>query len=204
MFNPKSIENNFFHNLSYSFDTSKLKKGDMLISDPFLLDPNFSRSVILITEYSVEDGAVGFVLNKRTTIELSEVVESFYGNTYLFYIGGPVESDRVFYIHHNDLGITDSLQVTDNLGWSSNFEEARKLHDSGKLPPTEIKFFGGYCGWSQGQLEQEITEKSWIITNLASEHVLNARDESLWKQSLQQLGKKFSIMADFPENPSMN
>ena len=109
----------------------------MLVSDPFLVDANFSRSVILITEYSIEDGTVGFVLNKPTAIELSEVVESFYGNGYLFYIGGPVESDRVFYIHHNDLGITDSLQVTDDLGWSSNFDEAKKLHDAGKLPPKD-------------------------------------------------------------------
>ncbi|GAB5538791.1 MAG: YqgE/AlgH family protein [Salibacteraceae bacterium] len=204
MINPESIEHNFFHNLNYSFDVSKLKRGDVLISDPFLSDPNFARTVVLLSEYSKEDGAVGFILNRPSEMELCDVVLSFNGQGYPFYFGGPVKTDGLFFVHQRDLGIDDCHPINDELSWSSNFEEAQELHSNGKLPTSDIRFFGGYSGWSPNQLEQEIKEKSWIITSLNAEQVLNGNENSLWKRSLKQLGAKFSIMSEFPENPNMN
>ena len=77
MFKPDNIENEFFLKLGFSFSPDLLAKGKILISEPFLGDPNFSRSVILLLEYSSENGAVGFVLNKPTDLFMSDMIDDY-------------------------------------------------------------------------------------------------------------------------------
>ena len=78
------------------------------------------------------------------------------------------------------------------------------LIDTKQITPDEIRFFSGYSGWSEGQLENEISEKSWIVANASKDQILNPDVKSLWKTLMKSLGKKYSIMSDFPEDPSLN
>jgi putative transcriptional regulator len=204
MFNPENIENEFFHRIGFNFDPKSLVAGSVLISEPFLADPNFSRSVILLTEYTEADGAFGFILNKPTELEISDIVETFPYSGYTFHVGGPVSSETVFFLHSAGSEINESNKIMDNLYWSGDFEHAKELIDLGKVTPDQIKFFGGYSGWGIGQLEDELKHHSWIIGELNAKQVLAGDADGLWKRSLNRLGKKFSIMAEFPENPELN
>ena len=82
------------------------KKGRLLASEPYLPDPNFERTIILLTEHN-EDGSVGFVLNKPSESIINEVVEEIKGFQSKIYIGGPVQQDTLHFIHRN-LTLSDS------------------------------------------------------------------------------------------------
>ncbi len=204
MFKPDNIENNFFFRLNFESNPDELKAGIVLISEPFLADPNFSRSVVLLTEFNKEDGAFGFIINKPTDIALDEVIEDFPSKDFGFHYGGPVQPNNLFFIHTLEELIPESQNIMPGLAWNGDFEQVLSLARMGQLEASEIKFFGGYSGWSPGQLEGELKEHAWIISELSAEEVMNMPADELWKQSLKNLGPKFSIMADFPEDPMLN
>lgn len=204
MFRPDNIENEFFVKLGFSFSPDELSKGKVLISEPFLNDPNFNRSVILLLEYDKEDGAFGLVLNKPTELFMDDIIDGFPPRIFPFHYGGPVNPENLFYIHTLGEAVEDSVMVMDGLYWSGNFEQISALAQSNTINDTQAHFFGGYSGWSAGQLEGELKERSWIICNLTSDEIMNSSSDEMWRASLKSLGKKFSIMADFPEDPGLN
>jgi putative transcriptional regulator len=204
MFKPENIENSFFLNIGFNFDPSLLKPGDVLISEPFLSDPNFSRSVVLIAEYKPEEGAFGFIINKPTELEITDIIDELDANGHIFHQGGPVNTETLFFIHNKGDVIPNSHLIMDGLWWSGDYEEVVAMINHGIIGQGDVKFFGGYSGWAVGQLEDEIKSRSWIIGKLGANEILSHVSETLWKTSLNHLGTKFSIMANFPENPELN
>lgn len=190
--------------LGFSFSPTELAKGKVLISEPFLGDPNFTRSVILLLEYDKDDGAFGLVINKPTELFIDDIIEGVPPRVFPFHYGGPVNPENLFYIHTLGDAVQDTVEVQQGLFWSGDFEQITSLVKSGTLSEHQIKFFGGYSGWSEGQLENELKDRSWIICDLGTEEIMNSSPDELWRSSLRRLGKKFSIMADFPEDPGMN
>lgn len=203
-FKPENPENNFFLNLDFNFDPRQLSRGKVLISEPFLPDPNFSRSVVLLTEYGPKDGAFGFILNKATDLELGELVDDFPKGKFGFHYGGPVNPENLFFVHTLGRTIDESREILNGLYWAGDFEQVKTLISMGKATPETVKFFGGYSGWSRGQLERELKEKSWIVSHLDVHDIMRGNPENLWKKSLKNLGAQFKIMAGFPENPLWN
>jgi putative transcriptional regulator len=181
----------------------KPKKGRLLIAEPFMDDPYFKRSVVLLTEYS-KDGSFGFMLNKPLEIKINEVMEDFPPFDAPIFMGGPVQSDSLFYIHTQGEIIKNSMKIADNLYWSGNFDQLKQLVKDQQIFPNEIKFFIGYAGWDQEQLINEIEDESWIISSLESKEINNLNDVDLWKNTLQKMGSKFSLLSNFPEDPSLN
>lgn len=204
MFDPRNSENDFFNRLGYDFDASQLAAGKVLISEPFLNDPNFARSVVLLTHYKPDEGAVGFIINKPTDLKVSDVLDSFMDDQFLFHIGGPVEPETLFFLHTLAAKLDDSHEVFDHLHWSANYEGIQTLISIDQADHTQVKFLGGYSGWSPGQLEEEMKEKAWLISALSAAQIMNGNPHELWRIAMENLGPKFSIMANFPENPSMN
>lgn len=204
MFKPDNIENEFFLKLGYSFSPEELAKGKILISEPFLEDPNFSRSVILLLEYSKENGAVGFVLNKPTDLNMSDMIEEYPTDSFRFHYGGPVKPENVFFLHTLGSSVNNSQQIMPGLWWGGDFDQITSLIKSGTVSTREVKFFGGYSGWAAQQLEDELLERSWILSNMNAEEIMQEDIDELWRKSLKSLGKKFSIIADFPEDPALN
>ena len=100
--------------------------------------------------------------------------------------------------------IPNSVQVYRNIFWGGDFNAVKTLITSGKLDKSQIRFFIGYSGWKPGQLEDEISENSWVIAELEPDYIMREPDENVWKEILQKLGKKYRMWADFPENPGMN
>ena len=179
------------------------KQGRILISEPFLRDPYFKRSIVFLTEHNNE-GTIGFALNKPVQTPLNEVLEGFPDTDVKVSLGGPVGTNTVHYLHTMGDIIPKSVQVYKNIFWGGDFNAVKTLITTGKLDKTQIRFFIGYSGWKPGQLENEISENSWLITELEPGFIMRDPDENIWKEILQKLGKKYRMWADFPENPGMN
>jgi putative transcriptional regulator len=184
-------------------ENRKPAKGDLLISEPFLPDPNFERTVVLLCEHN-DQGSFGFVLNKPSILKFSDVMdESSYQE--LLYVGGPVEQDTLHVLHTQGNLLEGSVDLGNGIFWGGNFEQLQLLADTQQIEPANFKFFLGYSGWSIGQLEMELKEKTWIISNQAQkEQVFDMDAEQLWKNVLNEMGGKFKMISNYPIDPRLN
>ena len=178
-------------------------KGKILISEPFLPDTFFNRSIVYLTDHSPQ-GSVGFILNKKLDITLGSAVAGFEGWNENISMGGPVAPDTLHYIHSLGNAIPKSIPVEDNIWWGGDIDTIRELISTGKLNNSQIRFFLGYSGWSAGQLERELGEDSWIIARVRSEIIMNNRGDDTWKLILRGFKNRYRIWADFPDSPDMN
>lgn len=187
---------------SINFELESPGKGKVLISEPFLPDPNFSRTVVLLAEHN-EEGSVGFVLNRISTYQIHDIMDDFPDFDANVYVGGPVGLNQLFFIHTLGEKIEQSQKIIDGLYWGGNFEHLKLLIEANEVAPEQIRFFAGYSGWANGQLDEEINEKSWIVAPTSTEQVMS-QSEEYWQDVMKSLGDKFKIMSNFPEDPSLN
>jgi len=178
------------------------EQGRVLISEPLLNDSYFKRSVVLLTEYS-GDGAVGFVLNKPIDLPINEVIDDFPNFNATIYVGGPVAKDSIHFLHTLPDLIPNSVHVKDNIYWGGDFERIKELISEGMIQSSQIRFFLGYSGWSPKQLDEEIENNAWLISEINTEKIMQP-DQSLWTKTLEELGEKYKIWTNCPENPSLN
>jgi len=181
----------------------KPKKGRLLVAEPFMEDPYFKRSVVLLTEYD-QKGAFGFMLNKPLDVKVKDMIANFPDFDSPVYMGGPVQSDNLFYIHTQGKNIEGSQHIIDNLYWAGNFEQLKEMIIEEHIFPNEILFFIGYSGWDYKQLENEIEDDSWIINKLPKNIITKAQEPKLWQNTLKSMGNQYAVLSNFPENPSLN
>lgn len=178
-------------------------KGRILASEPYLPDPNFERTIILLTEYN-EEGSVGFVLNKPSETLVSEVVDNIKNIEARVYIGGPVQQDTLHFIHRIE-SVADAIEIVDGIFWGGNFEQLLSMIENNQIDPFDIKFFLGYSGWSPGQLDEELKADSWIVSDIVTQDLIfETPPEMMWKKSLKSLGGRFSVYSNYPVDPNMN
>ncbi len=177
-------------------------KGKILIATPFLGDKNFERSVILICEHS-NQGAFGLIMNQLTNLRLDDVVENIYGDFDL-QLGGPVEQNSLHYIHTLGEEIEGSIKVADGVYWSGNFEQIKTFANIGKLKEKDIKFFIGYAGWGENQLEKELKQDSWIISHLPAHLLFEIPAKEAWREFLRRMGGEFKALSNYPTDPRLN
>tara|TARA_Y100000758_G_scaffold259237_1_gene196927 strand:- start:98 stop:673 length:576 start_codon:yes stop_codon:yes gene_type:complete len=182
----------------------KITKGCLLLADPNIInDPYFNRAVILITENS-EDEVVGFIINKPLEYNFEDIFSGM-GKDYKIYNGGPVNKDNLYYIHNLPDLIPNSIKVSDNLFWGGDFSDIKNLIKDNKIGSNNIRFFSGYSGWTLSQLNNEIKEKSWIITNNRfNDKILKSKPNEFWKEEIKKLGNDYKIWSNAPENPNLN
>jgi putative transcriptional regulator len=179
------------------------EKGKILISEPFLPDTFFNRSIVYLTDHTPE-GSVGFILNKKIDLLVSSAIMGFEEWDEYLNMGGPVAPDTIHYLHSLGYLIPKSVQVEENIYWGGDIESIRGLMKTGQIDKSQIRFFLGYSGWSAGQLERELKENSWVIAKVSPEIIMNNRGEDTWKRVLRTLKKKYRRWADFPDSPEMN
>jgi len=178
-------------------------KGKILISEPFLPDTFFNRTIVYLTDHNPE-GSVGFILNKKLDIRVSDAISGFEGWDENLNMGGPVAPDTLHYIHNIGHLIPQSVRVDDDIFWGGDIDAIRMLIKNGSITHSQIRFFLGYSGWSAGQLERELGENSWVIATVRSETIMNSRGRDSWKRVLTGLNTKYRVWANFPESPEMN
>ena len=179
------------------------EKGKILISEPFLPDTFFSRSIVYLTDHSPE-GSVGFILNKKVDLKMSSAITGFEGWNENLNMGGPVAPDTIHYLHNLGDMIPKSVFIEDNIFWGGDIDAIREMVREGTIKKSQIRFFLGYSGWSAGQLERELKENSWVIAKVKPEIIMSNRGEDTWKKVLRSLKNKYRIWADFPDSPEMN
>ncbi len=178
-------------------------KGRVLISEPFLPDSFFNRTIVYLTEHN-EKGSVGFIINKSINIRVSDALEGFPGWDENLTMGGPVAPDTLHYLHTMGDIVPRSVLVSGNIFWGGDIDVLRQLISSGRMKTGDIRFFLGYSGWGEGQLDRELKENSWVIADVNPGVIMNYREEDSWKRVLRDLNKRYSIWAEFPESPEMN
>ncbi len=180
-----------------------ITKGKVLIAEPFMLDPNFKRGVILLCEYEKE-GGVGFILNKSLDMGVTELIADFPKFDATVYYGGPVQKDTIHYIHNVGDLLEDSSEISPGVFWGGDFEKLKFLISSELIEPKNIRFFVGYSGWSETQLEDEIELGSWVIGDMDSNYLFKNKPQSLWKKVLKDKGDAYTVIAQMPDALSMN
>ena len=177
--------------------------GILLIADPFLKDPHFMRSVVIICEHQKE-GTVGFVLNKPFDQMLDALITSFEGFTIPVYYGGPVQKDTIHFLHQYPDLIPGGQEIMKGIYWGGDFEMVTQLVKNNKLDLDKIRFFIGYSGWSKDQLNDELKEKTWLTVKATRNLIFHSFPDKIWKDSLKQLGGDYEMMINFPIDPQLN
>lgn len=179
-------------------------QGKILISEPFLRDDTFGRSVVLLIDHTTE-GSMGLVMNKMLPLTLNQVIKEFrkVKEEILVYKGGPIAPDTLFFIHTLSQ-IPNSLTVSKGLYLNGNFDAIKDYVVEGNPIRGRIRFFLGYSGWEEDQLEQEIKGNTWLIGKGEIPDLMNEKVHKLWKNSLGKLGSKYETWSRFPEIPSLN
>lgn len=177
--------------------STKVKAGSVLLSEPFLPDANFERTVILVAEHN-KNGTVGFVLNKPSETLLGELLPDTQSQQPI-YIGGPV-SNNTLHVLHNVESVGGEF-IVKNLFWGGDIDE---LLETKKATPW-MRFFAGYSGWMSGQLDTELKEGAWIVCDQVNlDVILNFDDQQMWRESVRGLGGRFKIYSNYPVDPRLN
>ncbi|MCG1036434.1 YqgE/AlgH family protein [Polaribacter sp. DS7-9] len=181
----------------------KLNKGKLLIAEPTILNDNsFNRAIILLTEHS-NNNSVGFILNRPLNYTVNDLLPELNCNLPI-YQGGPVEQDNLYFIHSIPELIPDSIEVENGIFWGGNFESLRNLIKEDRLSSSDIRFFLGYSGWSENQLEDEMNDNSWFLSENDFENIFSADNETLWKNKLLQKGGHYKLWANAPSDFNLN
>lgn len=182
----------------------KVKSGKLLLAEPFMLDPNFKRSVVLVCEHDAEDGTVGFVLNKPLNVRVNELVADMPSIESPVFFGGPVATDSIHFVHNVGELVDESVEVMRGVHWGGDFDKLKFLIHSKLILAHNIRFFVGYSGWSPGQLKEELDDKSWVVTDMHANYLFKSKPGLLWKQVMHNMGNTYSVIAQMPEQYCFN
>jgi putative transcriptional regulator len=173
-------------------------QGQLLISSPLLHDPNFRRTVVLMTHHD-EEGAMGLVLSRPSELSVAEAVPELAdlpGVAGRVYVGGPVQPEAVVVlVEHED---EPDMPIVGRVAFMAADS------DVDDLGAVRARVFAGYSGWGPGQLEGELEESSWIVVPAEPDDAFAEDPDELWKTVLHRKGGKFTLIATMPYDPQLN
>lgn len=183
-------------------------QGSLLVAEPFLAESYFNHSVIMLVDYNDGEEALGLVMNNATGHTLDEYLDGVAPQTDVpVYCGGPIGEDRMVFMH--TLGETvfpGARLFAPGLYLGGDFEAAIDYVNQGY--PTEgfIRFFIGYSGWSAGQLNDEINEGVWAVTDAPAERdgLLRLSADAYWHRTVRRMGDAYRPWRFFPRDPKAN
>ncbi|MBC6425452.1 MAG: YqgE/AlgH family protein [Ekhidna sp.] len=187
-----------------SKQVEKPERGDLLISEPYLPDPNFERTVIYLCKHD-ENDTFGLVLNKKTNVKLGDIVDEVADYPAELFVGGPVQQNTMHFIHRN-IKLAESARLVQNeIYWGGDYDLLTQMLNARSIFNGDIRFFIGYSGWVKGQLMDEVKKNSWIILKRATQEVIFEWDnQELWRACLKTMGGKYRLMSNYPKDPRMN
>ena len=176
-------------------------RGKLLVASPALADPNFARTVVLITEHN-DEGAMGIVLNRPgrdpVTEVLPELAEIAADET--LFVGGPVQPDAIVLLAEFSDPDAAAWIVVADVGLAAADRELSELADVVRRG----RLYAGYSGWGPSQLEAEIELDSWIIEPPMPAELFPDDPDTLWSGVLDRKGGQYALIARMPDDPSMN
>lgn len=175
--------------------------GHLLISSPALRDPNFRRTVVLMTHHD-EEGAMGLVLSRPSEVRVADAIPELAelpgdGDDRV-YVGGPVQPEAVVVLLEHDGEPPDAPPIVGSVAFMSAGT------DLDELDVVRARVFAGYSGWGPGQLEGELEESSWIVVPAEPDDAFAEDPDELWRTVLHRKGGKFALIATMPFDPRLN
>lgn len=200
----------YFSGMNIDLDIFKIQsnnvlpsRGKILISEPFLRDVTFGRSVILLVDHT-EEGSMGLVINKQLPLLLNDIIMEFkYLDEIPLYKGGPVATDTLFYLH-TLAEVSGSIPISKGLYLNGDFDEIKKYILQGNKINERIRFFLGYSGWESEQLHNEIKENTWLVSEEEKSYLMKDNTKDMWRKALEKLGSKYETWSRFPQVPTFN
>lgn len=181
----------------------QISTGKVLLAEPFMQDPNFKRAAILLTDYSPE-GSVGFILNKQLDMNIDSLVADFPDFQSTVFYGGPVQTDTIHYIHNLGDLLEKSTRIGEGIYWGGDFQKLKVLIATGLVEPENIRFFVGYSGWSEGQLEEELKSGSWVVADMDANYLFQTEHDKLWQKIMSDKGNAFEVISQMPDSMGFN
>ena len=161
----------------------------LLLSMPQLLDPNFSKTVVLLCDF-VPDGAFGLVVNRPTELAAREMVRLDppieHGNDAPLYIGGPVEPQRGWVLTGDQPPDPDHRKITEGLYLSTSPQLLRHVLESRSAARARV--LAGYAGWGPGQLDEELAQSAWLMADLELDLIFDVAADRMWETAIRRLG----------------
>ncbi len=170
----------------------------LLLAMPHLIDPNFSRAVVLMVEHN-DQGSFGLVVNQPSDIDASTLLNALNidwrgkPNT-MVWSGGPVMPTSGWVLHgpcavpaneHATLETGGTIQLVEGVALSTSPETLKAIAEE---PPSQVRLLLGYSGWGPGQLAGEMARGSWLHADLTGEIVFNTEPDKMWETALRTLG----------------
>jgi len=181
-----------------------VEKSSLLISDPYLFDQNFKRSVVLMSEHSRGGGSVGFILNRPLKIPVDSLLSDFPEFSSNVFYGGPVDTERIHFIHTAGDILDGSIRISEGLYWGGDYAKLKFLIQSQLITTKNIRFFVGYSGWDYQQLQEEMKRGSWLVGKSDINYIFNSKPKTLWKKVLENMGGRYAVIAQMPDNQLLN
>jgi putative transcriptional regulator len=170
-----------FRSVQMAGGRENLGVGALLVAKPELSDPNFLRTVVVLVQYSEEKGAFGLIVNRRTAATLAKVLPDLKnGGDHLVYEGGPVQTDLMLAMFRSRTKPAEGDLVTGDIYETANSEAIEKM--AGASGPERFHAYVGYCGWGEGQLENEVQLGAWAVMTPDSRVLFDDDPDSLWQR----------------------
>jgi putative transcriptional regulator len=167
----------------------------LLVSMPQMIDPNFSKTVVLLAEYGAH-GAFGLVVNRRMDEPAMSIVSAdepldIHPKMHLF-TGGPVEPTRAWILTKRESLDPEALEVMPGVYLSASATLVRKTLES--PPDSGVRMVVGYAGWGAGQLDVELAQGSWLLAPVDSDLIFETSADSMWEAAIRRLGAEPSML----------
>jgi putative transcriptional regulator len=161
--------------------TENLAVGALLVSKPDLEDPNFLHTVVVLVQYSEDKGAFGLIINRRSEQTLAKVLPDVKtANTHLVYEGGPVQTDMMLALFRSHAKPDEGQRVAGDVYETADSGSIQKI--AGAVTPDRFHAYVGYCGWGEGQLENEVELGAWAVLSPDPRLLFDDDPDSLWQR----------------------
>jgi putative transcriptional regulator len=166
-----------------------LAVGKILVTPHDAPDPLFAESVIVLVQYS-GTGALGLMINKRTTVPISRALEGIAGaskHSEPVFVGGPVQLDTLFALARAAVRPEGAAEVFGNIHFISAKAALEKSLE-GAPDPSALRVYAGYCGWGPHQLENEMRLGGWFIFDRSEDLTFDPNPATLWTRLEKKTG----------------
>jgi len=167
--------------VQFAGGSEKLAVGALLVSKPALEDPNFAHTVVVLVQYDEEKGAFGLIVNRRTPATLEKVLPDLKSaSNHQVYEGGPVQADLLLALFRSRTKPDEAQLVTGDIYETANSQAIEKM--AGASAPARFHAYAGYCGWGEGQLENEVQAGAWSVLTPDPRILFDDDPDSLWQR----------------------
>ncbi len=163
------------------------RAGIFLVAAPSLLDPNFSRTVVLLVHHG-PDGTLGVVVNRPTEVPVARAlpeVKGVAGRSDPLFRGGPVAGHTLVLLLRSGAPLSSASRLLEDV-WVSFSPEALSWLIEREGAGATFRAYAGYAGWAPGQLQSEIERRTWYLVRADSGTLFDTDPQAVWEEMVRR------------------